>query len=165
LFLLFVTVDRVLDALEALVRKYKSSAMGEDKHHFMNRGEEKEELTQEEVEQRHEKLDELRSKLLPSLKDHVNGISTSLINLANNSSIDPDFESTLMSIEQVVQITTKANQLNISLIQKTPLPSNTHDYQLKESKIYRTECLFQSTCSLRFRRDSLFCAGVEFIKS
>ncbi|EFP82381.1 uncharacterized protein PGTG_08337 [Puccinia graminis f. sp. tritici CRL 75-36-700-3] len=158
------TVDRVLDALEALARKYHYGARSEA-NGFIPKGEEKEELTEEEVEQRHERLNELRSKLLPSLKDHVNGISTSLNNLANNSSSDPDFGSTLKSIEQLVQITTKAIKLNFSLFWEAPLPSNTHDYQLKESKIYRTEDLYTSTCCLESSRSSLLEHGVDFIKS
>ncbi|KAA1100711.1 hypothetical protein PGTUg99_018590 [Puccinia graminis f. sp. tritici] len=158
------TVDRVLDALEALARKYHYGARSEA-NGFIPKGEEKEELTEEEVEQRHERLNELRSKLLPSLKDHVNVISTSLNSLANNSSIDPDFGSTLESIEQLVQITTKALKLNFSLFWETPLPSNTHDYQLKESKIYRTEDLYKTTCCLNISRSSLLKDGVDFIKS
>ncbi|KAA1077519.1 hypothetical protein PGT21_010674 [Puccinia graminis f. sp. tritici] len=132
----------VLQVLNDLIEKHDESMNG-------STGEEREELTQDELDRKYELLDQLHSSLLPSLQDQLRKFLISLDLPYNEPKKypNPDFEAACEILAQLDQTMDET----IECIESAALdvvPFNTHDHHFKRGKDFRCTHLRSNTSTL-----------------
>ncbi|KAI7953232.1 hypothetical protein MJO29_008863 [Puccinia striiformis f. sp. tritici] len=138
----------VLRMLANLVGKYEELARREP-------GEEKEELTQDDLKTKRLLLAQLESSLLPSLQNQLDSYLNSLDIQDDSRNLKPNFELTCEFLSRLDQTLDQTREC-IESAALDIIPSGTHDHHLKELKAFRCTTLMSSISSLTYGLQTLF---------
>ncbi|KAH9452128.1 hypothetical protein KEM48_002008 [Puccinia striiformis f. sp. tritici PST-130] len=145
----------VLRMLANLVGKYEELARREP-------GEEKEELTQDDLETKRLLLTQLELSLLPSLQNQLDSYLTSLDIQDDLRNLEPNCELTCEFLSRLEQTLDQTREC-VESAALDVIPIGTHDHHLKELKAFRCTTLMSSISSFTYGLQTLFEMSILFV--